>query len=863
VTDTVPVASPESPAPAFVASGAANARPIGLSAAEARRRLDRDGFNELPRADHRSLLRIVVEVMREPMFLLLSAAAALYLVLGDVQEALVLCASVVVVVGVTVRQAGKSERALEALRDLSSPRAAVVRDGNLARIAARELVVGDVIVLGEGDRMPADARVLACHDLRADESLLTGESMPVGKRPGIEGESAPEAGTPDSAWLYSSTLVVGGHATAEVTAIGTHTAVGRIGRALGAIVPERSPMQREVDRVVIVFAAIGLGLCGVVTILYLALRGGWVDALLTGITLAIANIPEEFPVVLTIFLALGAWRLARQQVLTRRAPAIETLGAITVLCADKTGTLTENRMAVTALHCGANRWTAAKASDASPPAFDELLRYAALASELTPFDPMEKAILATRPTWTDSRDLWTLVEEYPLTPELLAHTHVWRTDDRFVVACKGAPEAVADLCALPRDTRTALLADVAELARSGLRVIAAARSEHPFGVHGNDELPISQRGFTFEMLGLIGLSDPVRAGVREAVADAAAAGVRTVMLTGDYPETAQAVAAAAGLDESEVPLTGSTIATLDDEALCRGVARHCIFARVVPEQKLRLVSALKANGEIVAMTGDGVNDAPALRAAHVGIAMGGRGTDVAREAASIVLQDDNFVSIVRAIRIGRSIYDNIERALRYILAVHVPVTGLALLPLLVGGPLVFWPIHIVFLELVIDPACAVVFEREPARSDVMRRPPRDPRQRLFAVPMLLSSLIDGAAALSAAALVYLFSWRAGFPDALVASLTFASVVTGNLALIAVNRSGDGLRGALRASNAAFWWIVGLAALALTLSLYVAPLAHFFRFARPPVGLLLAALAAPLVSITAVCLARYFGARKPR
>jgi Ca2+-transporting ATPase len=365
------------------------------------------------------------------------------------------------------------------------------------------------------------------------------------------------------------------------------------------------------------------------------------------------------------------------------------------------------------------------------------------------------------------------------------------------------------------------------------------------------------------MLGLIGLSDPVRAGVREAVADAAAAGVRTVMLTGDYPETAQAVAAAAGLDDSEVPLTGSTIATLGDEALRSSVAKHSIFARVVPEQKLRLVSALKANGEIVAMTGDGVNDAPALRAAHVGIAMGGRGTDVAREAASIVLQDDNFVSIVRAIRLGRSIYDNIERALHYILAVHIPVTGLALLPLLVGGPLVFWPIHIVFLELVIDPACAVVFEREPARSDVMRRPPRDPRQRLFGTRMLASSLIDGAAALAAAALVYLFSWRSGFPDALVASLTFASVVTGNLALIAVNRSGDGLRGALRPSNAAFWWIIGLAALALALSLYVAPFAHFFRFARPPAGLLLAAVTAPLASIAAVSLVRHVGARIKR
>ncbi len=857
MTGIMSVDNPESLSQGFVPPAAGGARPNGLSASEARRRLERDGFNELPRAAHRSFLRIVAEVMREPMLLLLSAAAGLYLVLGDVQEALVLCVSVVVVVGVTVHQAGKSERALEALRDLSSPRAAVVRDGNLIRIAARELVLGDVIVLAEGDRMPSDARVLACHDLRADESLLTGESMPVAKRSGVPGESAAEPGTPDSAWLYSSTLIVGGHATAEVTAVGAHTAVGRIGRALGGIQTDRSPMQREVDRAVIVFAVIGLSLCAAVTVLYGAFRGGWVDALLAGITQAIANIPEEIPVVLTIFLALGAWRLARQQVLTRRAPAIETLGAITVLCADKTGTLTENRMTVSSLRSGENFWSLQEVPEVSPPAFDELLRYAALASELTPFDPMEKAILATRPAWTDSRDRWDLVEEYPLTPELLAHTHVWRTDDRFVVACKGAPEAIADLCALSDQRRAALLAEVAELARAGLRVIGAAKAEHPLGRHTKGDLPISQRGFSFELLGLIGLADPVRAGVRDAVAEAAAAGVRTMMLTGDYPETARVIASAAGLADPEMPLTGSAIAALDDDALRRKLATHNVFARVVPEQKLRLVNALKANGEIVAMTGDGVNDAPALKAAHVGIAMGGRGTDVAREAAAIVLQDDNFVSIVRAIKLGRSIYDNIERALRFILSVHIPLAGMALVPLLVGGPLVFWPIHIVFLQLVIDPACAVVFEREPARADVMLRPPRDPGRRLLGTQMLASSLIEGVAALVSAILVYVIAWRSGLPDALVASLTFASVVAGNLALIAVNRSGDGLRGALRPSNAAFWWIVGLAAAALALSLYVPLIGRLFRFAPPPIGLLAAAVAAPLALLAVVGLARHF------
>jgi Ca2+-transporting ATPase len=825
--------------------------PRGLTAAEAKRRLDRDGLNELPRSGRRSLFAIIVEVMREPMFLLLSAAAILYLLLGDVPQALVLCASVLIVIAVTVHQAGKSERALEALRDLSSPRAAVIRDGELVRIAARELVVGDIVMLGEGDRMPADARVLACHDLRADESLLTGESMSVRKRISSGAERTADPGTADSAWLYSGTLIVGGHATAEVSAIGAQTAVGRIGRALGEMAVERSPMQHEVDRAVIVFAVIGLGLCTAVTGMYLAFRGGWVDALLAGITLAIANIPEEFPVVLTIFLALGAWRLARHHVLTRRAPAIETLGAISVLCADKTGTLTENRMQVFALRSAADRWSARPTAEVIPAAFDELLRYAALASELTPFDPMEKAILATRSAWTDTRDCWRLVEEYPLTSELLAHTHVWHAGDRFVVACKGAPEAVAELCALSADRKADLLADVVELARSGLRVIAVAKADCAIG----SDLPVSQRGFAFQLLGLIGLADPVRAGVRAAVAEAGAAGVRTIMLTGDYAETARSVADAVGLRNAETALAGSEIAALGDERLRECVATHNVYTRVAPEQKLRLVRALIAGGEIVAMTGDGVNDAPALKAAHVGIAMGGRGSDVAREASSIVLLDDNFVSIVQAIRLGRTIYDNIERALRYVLAVHVPITGIALLPLLVGGPLVFWPIHIVFLELVIDPACAVVFEREPASPDVMLRPPRGPKSRLLSVPMLASSLMEGLAALAASMLVYYTAWHYGLANALVASLTFASIVAGNVALIAVNRSTKSLRGALRLSNAAFWWTVGLACTALAVSLYAPPVSQLFRFASPPVHLLGIAVTTPLLMVAAATILR--------
>jgi Ca2+-transporting ATPase len=824
--------------PESSASTRAGDAPVGLSNAEAQQRLARDGPNELPRGGRQTLAGRLVELLREPMLLLLIAAAALYMVLGDIGEALVLCASIVVVMGISLYQSGKSERALDALRDLSSPRAAVVREGTLARLPARELVVGDVVMLGEGDRVPADLRVLDCQDLRVDESLLTGESLPVDKRAAGDETRIAAPGTPDSGWLYSGTLIVAGHATAAVEATGIRTAMGGIGQRLASVAQERSPLQRDVDRAVIVFAAIGLGMCVAVAALYLAFRGGFVDALLAGITLAIANIPEEFPVVLTIFLALGAWRLAQHQVLTRRAPAIETLGAVTVLCTDKTGTLTENRMTIAALASGAQRWSPEQVVPI-PAAFDDLLTHAALASELTPFDPMEKAILAARPEWSRTRGRWQLVREYPLTPALLAHTHVWRTPDRYVISCKGAPEAVAGLCGLPAEARQAVLEEVHALAGSALRVIGVAGIE----VIAQD-LPESQQDFAFRWLGLIGFADPVRAGVADAIAEAAAAGVRTIMLTGDFPETARAIGARVGLaTASDVPI-GADIAALDERELAACAASHDIFARVAPEQKLRLVGALKARGDIVGMTGDGVNDAPALKAAHVGIAMGGRGTDVAREAASIVLQDDNFVSIVRAIRLGRAIYDNIARALRYVVAVHVPVTGMALLPLLAGGPIVFWPIHIVFLELVIDPACAMVFEREPARADIMRRPPRDPGQRMFGARLLTLGILDGAASLAAAMLVYLFAWKRGFDVPIVAALAFASVVSGNLGLIALNRSSDGVLGALRLSNPAFWWIATVAAVALAVSIHAPAIAGFFRFAAPPPALLLAAVTLP-------------------
>lgn len=815
-----------------------NAQPQGLSSTEAARRLQQDGPNLLPQPDRRNWLRIIWSVLREPMLLLLVGAAGIYLLLGDPQEAAILGASVVLVIALTVYQEYKSEHALQALRDLSSPRACVLRDGETRWVAARELVVGDVILVAEGDRVPADARVLDTNAMMLDESMLTGESVPVHR-------SASSNGERDENLIRASTLVVAGHGTAEVMAIGSSTAVGQIGMALRTLRSPPTPMQLEIRRAVILFAALGLGSSVLMTLLYVAVHGGWLQGLLAGITLAMANIPEEFPIVLTVFLALGAWRMARHKALVRRAPAIEALGSVTVLCTDKTGTLTENRMSVAELVTDEER---AVPANVLSPAMRTLLACAGLASPDQPFDPMERAIHAATTKLSEPlpREGWQRLHEYPLSRELLAVTHVWRqpSESALQVMCKGAPEAIADLCGLTAVRRTTALTQVDEMARRGLRVLAAASAAWNEDV---TRLPLTARGFRFEWRGLIGLADPLRAGVREAVAEAQVAGVRVIMLTGDHLETARAIATQAGLTNSEAVVLGSELA-LDGTALAQRARETNVFARVQPDHKLRLVDALKRDGQVVAMTGDGVNDAPALTAAHVGVAMGERGTDVAREAASIVLLDDNFVTVVRAIRHGRVIYDNIVRAIRYILAVHVPITGLALLPLLFGGPLMLLPLHVVFLELIIDPASTLVFEREPAAPDVMQRPPRSPSRRLLDMRTLFGGLGQGLAVFAAVAAVYILGRASEISAAQLAALSFTALVIGNLGLIVANRAGAAHRRWWQQSNPAFW-IVTLSALSLLflVTRFEGP-GHPFRFAPPPLDLSLVALLLPLLGL---------------
>lgn len=804
---------------------AVRAERAGLSEAEAQRRLATDGYNELARRRRRSLAGVVLGVLREPMLLLLLIGGGIYLALGDLGEALMLLAFAGFSVVVTAVQESRSERSLEALREMASPRALVLRDGAHRRIPGREVVRGDLVVLGEGDRVPADGWVIDNDALALDESLLTGESVAVAKAEALDGagRATPRPGGDGLAYVFSGTLVVRGSGLCRIAATGERSEIGRIGQSLALLETQSPRLYRETRRLVALFAAGAFLISGLAVLLFGLLRGSWLEAALAGIALGMSMMPEEFPVVLAIFLAMGAMRMSRERVLARRAAAIETLGSATGLCTDKTGTLTENRMTVAELRLPDGSVFAPDGT-ALPEAFLPIAELALLASAPQPFDPMEIAFhdlgRTQREAGTTGRRAadWDLSHQYPLDAGLLAVSHVWRTGsaaEDHLIASKGAPEAIAELCGLDADARTAMHEAVDAMAGEGLRVLGVAEARW----RGRD-FPESQRGFDFAYRGLVGLRDPLRASVPEAVRQCRSAGIRVVMITGDYPETARAIARAAGIDEGEV-VTGAMLAAMDDAELARRVRHITVFARIMPEQKLRIVEALKSAGEVVGMTGDGVNDAPSLKAADIGIAMGGRGTDVAREAAAIVLLDDDFGSIATAIRMGRRIYDNLRKAMGFIVAVHIPIAGLALMPLLFGLPILLGPVHIALLEMIIDPACSLVFEAETDEADVMRRPPRPPRSLLLSRALVGWSIAQGLAAFASVAAVLLWLLGAGTPDAELRGTVFFALVGAILSLVLVNRSfSASLVTALRRPNIAFAAIAALAAAVLALAEFV-------------------------------------------
>ena len=721
---------------------------LGLSDAEVLDRRRQFGSNRLPEDKSKRLPRQLLGVIREPMMALLVAAALISALLGDAIEASALMVSVLFVISISLFQVRRTDKALAALKVLSAPKATIYRNGQIVQLPSEEVVVDDLLLLKEGDRVPADCVLVEDSYLQLDESILTGESVAVEKS---LGELA-----------LAGTLVVRGHATAKVQSIGISSQLGQIGKLLTGT-EKRTLLQEEVDRIVRVVATIAIITSVTVTLVYALTRGEWLVGMLAGVAAAMALLPEELPIVLTIFLGLGAWRMAKSKVIVRRNPAIEMLGQVTVLCVDKTGTITMNEMTLVT----------------DDP---EIIFYGSLASIPGSFDPVDKAFL----TKGKADESMTLVREFPLSSENLVFCQIWRqSSGELIAALKGAPEKVISICGLSSEQSSHLLAELDTSAQAGLRILGVARAN----VSESALTESSFEKWNFEFVGLAAMKDPVRNGVASAIAELEAAGIRTILITGDYPQTAEAIGKEIGLIPGGGTVNGDDLEKLSPEQLSALVRTQNIFSRVKPQQKLLLVQALQAQGEIVAMTGDGVNDAPALKRANVGLAMGKRGSEVAREAADLVIADDSFLSITEGVRAGRRIFANLRKAASYVMAIHIPIFGMALVPIASPvWPLVLLPIQIAILEIIIDPSASLAYESEPASRNQMQAKPRPKAEPMITAKVFRLALGQGTILFLGALSSFLFSLGLGFSDERVRSVTFGTILLGNLLLMLTNRS---------------------------------------------------------------------------
>ncbi len=794
----------------------------GLGSEEVSQRIKTFGYNELPMSQSKNVLQIALEVIKEPMFILLISCGSLYLLLGDYIEGIILLCWVFIIIFITFYQHQKTEKAIEALRKLSSPRALVIRDGKKIRIAGRNVVPDDIIILNEGDRISADGILLESENLTVDESLLTGESIPVLKTTQNENN--------ENCYVYSGTLIVQGRGVMKVSATGLNTEFGKIGNSLQNIEQDQTNMQKEMRKLVRNLFIVGAILSLIVMLAFYFTRGNFIQSLLNGLATAMAMLPEEFPVVLTVFLAIGSWRLSQKNVLVRKPSAVETLGSATVLCSDKTGTITQNKMEITSAFCEDSLFHKSSFQK-NANKLQNLLQLSFLASQNDSIDPMEKAIgIFFEKYFNKEKITLDLVKEYPLNKDIFAMTRVVKqSKDNYLVCCKGAPENVLALCKLDKSEQIRLLNQIQVLAEKGQRILGVAKSNW-----NSSKLPESQKDYDFEFVGFLGFEDPIRPEVPKAIKECYDAGIKVIMITGDYPTTAKSIATQAGMDATKLILTGQELKELSEEVLKEKIKLVNIFARIVPEQKLQIINALKANGEVVAMTGDGVNDAPALKAADIGIAMGGKGTDVARESSSLVLLDDNFNSIVLAIRAGRKIFDNLQKAMDYIIAIHIPIIGLTLLPAFFSElPILLMPLHIVFMELIIDPVCSIAFESEKEEIGIMRRPPRNLNDQFFGIKRIISSASMGLFLLVMVIAVYFISINEGHADGEIRAIAFSSLIIGNIFLIltALSKTRNALS-VLLEKNIALLVILFAAASLLIILITVPYLQTIFSFSYP-------------------------------
>ena len=817
---------------------------LGLTAQEVKERQELYGKNELEPQKKEHFWKKVIHIICEPMFLLLIVAAFIYFILGEPRDGAIMLIFVVGIISIEIIQEWKTDKTLNALKDLSAPHVIVIRDGVEQQIASADLVPGDLMIIHEGVKIPADGLVIKCSDLCVDESSLTGEAEGVWKIPTEVAQPSEDYWRRD--YCYAGTLVTQGTATIEVDKIGAATEYGKIGVNLNEAPQEDTPLQKQIGKLVKVCAIIAgvlfilVGIFTWFSLSDLEFADRLIESILSGITLAMAMIPEEFPVILTIFLSMGAWRLAKKNSLVRKLPSVETLGAVSVQCVDKTGTITMNQMTVQEI------W-AVNGNQA------EVLKVMGLACETDTYDPMEKAMLIyceKHGISTQSLFSGRLITEYAFTNELKMMGHVWQKDDKITIAAKGSAEQILTICDLSDAERSAAKERMEEFSKQGLRVIAVAAAFPK----SEAEIPDQITDCRLTLLGLIGLADPPRESIKADIAVCKRAGIRVVMITGDNGITATAIAQKVGLPNDGSTITGDMLNNMSDEELCHAVKNVSIFSRVVPEHKMRIVKAFKENGEIVAMTGDGVNDAPALKYADIGIAMGKSGSEVSREAADLILMDDNFTTIVETVKDGRRIYDNIRKAVGYVFTIHIPIALTALIcPILGIAPsaLMLLPLHVVLLELIIDPTCSIILERQPAETDIMERPPHNPAEKILTGKLILKSVLQGLMVFAASFGTYFYTLSANPDNApLARALGLAVIMLANLFLVQVNSSNHDcfLRSILRLANDKVMWFVNIGTVAMLLIILYTPLSDVLKLAAPSAAQLLMVFGLAAVSV---------------
>ena len=806
----------------------------GLSSEKAKELQMKYGKNELVSEKQEGFFHKVLHILHEPMFLLLIIAAIIYFILGEPRDGAIMLVFVIGIISIDVIQEWKTDKTLKALKDLSAPQVTVIRNGVEILLPSVDLVPGDLMIIHEGVKIPADGIVVTCNDLCVDESSLTGEAMGVWKV--TPDKTVPSEDHWRKDFCYAGTLVTQGSAIVKVDSIGSKTEYGKIGVNVAAAPDNPTPLQKQTDSLVKLSALIAAGLFVLVgTITYFNIPDHVfidriIESILSGITLAMAMIPEEFPVILTVFLSMGAWRLAKKKSLVRKLPSVETLGEVSVLCVDKTGTITMNQMTVE------ETWS----MDGD---VNKLCTVMGMGCETDAYDPMEKAMLKHCESIGVTKDMLfggTLINEYSFTNDLKMMGHVWRRDKGIVIAAKGSPEKILTICTLSSSEQNMIEARIKEMAAKGLRVIAVGEMNPAT----ESDIPAEIVDCKLTFIGLVGLADPPRATVKRDIALCVKAGIRVVMITGDNGITASSIAKRVGIPNSESIITGAMLETMNDAELCEKVRNVSIFSRVIPEHKMRIVKAFKENGDIVAMTGDGVNDAPALKYADIGIAMGKRGSEVSREAADIILMDDNFSTIVETIHDGRRIYDNIRKAVGYVFTIHIPIAFASLLaPLLKISPtsLLLLPLHVVLLELIIDPTCSIVLERQPAEVDIMDRVPRNPEEKLLSKGLLVKSILQGLVIFAASFGTYFIVLYSQPAKAMLArTMGLSIIMISNFFLVQVNSSNRDFawKSMIYLAKDKVMWVVNIVTILWLLLIIYSPLNNFLKLVPLSIGQLL-------------------------